>query len=49
VLNRLEVYHAQTAPLIGYYEKKGLLQAIAGDQGIDGTFAAIMKALGAKA
>ena len=49
VLNRLEVYHAQTAPLTGYYEKKGLLKKIAGDQGIDGTFAAIMNALGAKA
>ncbi len=49
VLARLEVYHAQTAPLTGYYEKKGLLQKIAGDQGIDGTFAAIMNALGAKA
>ena len=46
---RLEVYHAQTAPLIGYYEKKGLLHAIPGDQGIDGTFTAIMNALGAKA
>ena len=46
---RLEVYHAQTAPLIGYYEKKGLLHAVAGDQGIEGTFAAIMKELGAKA
>ena len=49
VLARLEVYHAQTAPLTGYYEKKGLLQKIAGDQGIEGTFAAIMNALGAKA
>ena len=49
VQNRLKVYHEQTAPLIGYYGKKGLLKAIAGDQGIEGTFAAIMKALGAKA
>ena len=49
VLARLEVYHAQTAPLTGYYENKGLLQKIAGDQGIDGTFAAIMETLGAKA
>ena len=49
VLNRLQVYHAQTAPLIGYYEKKGLLHAIAGDQGIEGTFTAIMKTLGVKA
>ena len=49
VLARLEVYHAQTAPLTGYYGEKGLLQKIDGDQGIDGTFAAIMNALGAKA
>ena len=49
VLNRLKVYHAQTAPLTGYYEQKGLLKKIAGDQGIEGTFSAIMNALGAKA
>ena len=49
VQNRLTVYHEQTAPLIGYYEKKGLLHKVAGDQGIDNTFAAIMKELGAKA
>ena len=49
VLNRLEVYHAQTAPLIGYYEQKNLLHKVAGDQGIDGTFKAIMKELGAEA
>ena len=49
MLARLEVYHAQTAPLTGYYENKGLLRKIAGDQGIEGTFAAIMDALGAKA
>ena len=49
VLNRLSVYHEQTAPLTGYYAKKGLLHAIAGDQGIEGTFSAIMNELGAKA
>ena len=49
VLNRLQVYHAQTAPLIGYYGQKGLLKTIPGDQGIDGIFTAIMNALGAKA
>ena len=49
VQNRLTVYHNQTAPLIGYYEKKGLLHKVAGDQGIENTFAAIMKELGAKA
>lgn len=45
VLNRLKVYHDQTAPLIGYYEKKGLLRKVDGDQGVDSTFQAIMKAL----
>ena len=49
VLNRLKVYHAQTAPLINYYGEKGLLKTIPGDQDIDGIFAAIMNALGAKA
>lgn len=47
VLNRLKVYHAQTAPLIGYYEKKGLLKKVDGAQGLDNTFSAIMKELGA--
>ena len=49
VLNRLEVYHAQTAPLIGYYEQKGLLKKVDGAQGLENTFAAIMNALGAQA
>ena len=49
VLNRLKVYHEQTAPLTDYYEKKGLLHKVAGDQGIEGTFSAIMKELGEKA
>ena len=49
VLNRLEVYHAQTAPLIGYYEGRGLLHKVEGDQAIDGIFHAIMKELGAEA
>ena len=49
VLNRLQVYHNQTAPLIGYYEKKGLLKKVDGAQGLENTFAAIMKELGAKA
>jgi len=49
VLNRLTVYHAQTAPLIGYYEKKGLLKKIDGAQGMDNITSAILNALGAKA
>ncbi len=49
VLNRLKVYHDQTAPLIGYYEKKGLLKKVDGAQGLENTFAAIMNTLGAQA
>ena len=49
VLNRLKVYHEQTAPLIDYYEKRGLLHAVAGDQGIEGTFEAIMRLIKEKA
>ena len=45
VLNRLNVYHLQTAPLVDYYTKKGLLKAIDGAQGMEETFQAIMKAL----
>ncbi len=49
VLNRLEVYHAQTAPLIDYYGAKGLLKKIDGAQGMENTCHAILKALGAEA
>ena len=49
VLARLKVYHDQTAPLIGYYEAKGLLKKIDGAQGLDNTTQAILSTLGAKA
>ena len=49
VLNRLQVYHAQTAPLTGYYSGKGLLHRVDGAQGLENTFEAIMKELGARA
>ena len=49
VLNRLEVYHAQTAPLIGYYEKQGLLKKVDGALGLEKTRDAILEALGVKA
>lgn len=35
VLNRLKVYHAQTAPLIGYYEKGGKLININSNQSVE--------------
>ncbi|MBQ3705524.1 MAG: adenylate kinase [Clostridia bacterium] len=49
VLARLSVYHDQTAPLIGYYEAKGLLKKIDGAQGLENTTQAILNALGANA
>lgn len=35
VRERLKVYHAQTAPLIEYYQKKGVLTTINGDRAPD--------------
>ena len=46
VLNRLAVYHKQTAPLIDFYTEKGLLKAVDGSQPMEECFAAIMNALG---
>ncbi len=41
VENRLKVYAEQTAPLIDYYDKKGVLKTVDGMQTIDGVNAAI--------
>lgn len=35
VRNRLKVYHESTAPLIDYYNKKGILKEIDGSKSID--------------
>lgn len=43
--NRLDVYAAQTAPLIDYYQAKGLIKSIDGSQGMDQVFADINAAL----
>jgi len=43
VSNRLNVYEKQTAPLIDYYQKKGLLKDIDGTKDIDVVFAEIDK------
>ncbi len=47
VLNRLKVYHDQTAPLVAYYETKGILNKFDGAQDMDVIFGSIMKTLGA--
>lgn len=46
VKSRLEVYEAQTAPLISYYEQKGILHTINGDQPINAVTAQLGEALG---
>ena len=47
VLSRLTVYHNQTAPLVEYYEGKGLLHKIDGAQGVNEIYSAILATLGA--
>ena len=47
IKSRLQVYHSQTAPLIEYYQKEGLLNKIDGLGGIEEVFARIVDALGA--
>jgi adenylate kinase len=46
VKKRLEVYHAQTQPLIDHYGKKGALLTIDGTQDIQDVFKSITKVLG---
>ncbi|MCF2596644.1 adenylate kinase [Pseudoflavonifractor phocaeensis] len=46
VLHRLEVYHAETEPLKGYYEGKGVLSPVANQATIEATTDVIMEALG---
>lgn len=46
VENRINVYFSQTAPLIEYYEKSGVLATVDGDQAMDNVFSDITKVLG---
>lgn len=46
VLARLAVYHEKTAPLIDYYEKRGLLKTVLGRKNLDKTASAVFEALG---
>lgn len=41
VAKRLDVYHAQTQPLIDYYNKEGILKTVDGTQDVDKVFADI--------
>ncbi len=46
VQKRLNVYHEQTEPLIGYYTKEGVLREVDGTQSPDGVFAQVASLLG---
>ena len=46
--NRLKVYHDQTAPVLGYYEKKGMVDTVDGLQTIDQVTADITEVLDGK-
>jgi adenylate kinase len=45
VRHRIEVYNEQTAPLITYYQNKGLLAEIDGTQPIEDVFQSIMESM----
>jgi len=46
VKNRLSVYHAQTQPLIDFYNKKDILAVVDGTKDMDDVFNAIVNILG---
>lgn len=48
IKKRLEVYNAQTAPLMDYYGKKGILSSVKGTGSIDEIFRAVCNSLGLK-
>ncbi|MDP9129691.1 MAG: nucleoside monophosphate kinase, partial [Candidatus Binatota bacterium] len=49
IANRLAVYDAQTAPLVDYYRRQGILREIDGVGSIDEIRARVMQALGGMA
>ena len=45
VQKRLDVYHAQTQPLIDYYDEKGILKTVDGDKDLNEVFSDILAIL----
>lgn len=48
IKKRLEVYTAQTEPLIGYYKNKGIVKSVSGTGSIDEIFKKVSEVLGLK-
>jgi adenylate kinase len=46
IKNRLDVYEKSTAPLIDYYNKKGILKSVEGTGSIDDIFSKVCSILG---
>jgi len=46
VLNRLQVYERQTAPLLDYYKQRGLLRTVTGEGAVDEIRQALREAVG---
>jgi adenylate kinase len=46
VLQRLQIYHKQTEPLISYYKNKGKLKTVEGREDVNHTSSDVVKALG---
>jgi len=44
---RLRVYEEQTAPLIGFYEKQGLLSRLNGAESVDAVYHSLIRTLAA--
>jgi adenylate kinase len=49
IAHRLEVFHSETAPLLDYYDGKGLLARVDGDQDVDAITREILERVGAAA
>jgi len=49
IKQRLKVFHEQTAPLVAYYEKQGVVRRIPGLGSVDDIQARVRKAVEAKA
>lgn len=47
VIERLKVYHEQTAPLKNFYSKKGILETVAGQENVEETSKLVLKTVGA--
>lgn len=48
IKRRLDVYDAQTAPLINYYKKKGILKSVMGTGSIDEIFSKVCSVIEGK-